>query len=221
MNIGSIQLSTIQDRVYDKLLEAMLAGRIAPGEKLTIEGTAKSMGVSLTPVRVALQKLESDNFISIGKNRRISVRELSADNLVELLEIRLLLECYAADKACKLRSEESLRKLEVLNKECNAAEDAESYLRANLEFHRIIYSEANMPMLEEVISLLWKRASPYLHILLRNKDDFNAGHFSRNHAGMLAAMRRKSAKAIRYWLTQDLTGAAALVKNRIERQRID
>jgi DNA-binding GntR family transcriptional regulator len=220
MDIGSIQLSTIQERVYDELLKAILAGRIAPGEKLTIEGIAKSMGVSLMPIRIALQKLESENFITVGKNRRIAVRELSVDNLLELLQIRLLLECFAADKACKLRSEESLSELEVLNEKCNAAENADAYLLANWEFHRVIYSQANMPMLEEVISLLWKRASPYLHILLRNEDDVKAGHFSRNHSGMLSAMQRKNAKSMRYWLTRDLTAASTLVGNRIKKERI-
>lgn len=219
MNIGFVRSSTIQNTVYEELLQAMLCGRITPGEKLTMEGIAKLMGVSLTPVRVALQKLESGNFITIGRNRRITVKELSTDNLLELLEIRLILECYTAEKACRTRSEESLSQLAAANEKCDTADDPDAYLQANREFHGIIYSQANMPMLEEIINLLWKRASPYLHILLRSEEDFKAGNFNKNHKGMLTAMVRKNPKAIKKWLTKDLTEAAKLVRRKLEKER--
>jgi DNA-binding GntR family transcriptional regulator len=220
IKIGSVQLSTIQDKVYDELLTSLLSGRISPGEKLTIESIATMMGVSLTPVRVALQRLEVENFIRIGKNRRITVTELSTNNLLELLKIRLMLECYAAEKACKYRSEESLIQLTATNEKCDASDDPDAYLLANREFHRIIYSEANMPMLEEIIGLLWKRASPYLHILLRSEDDFKAGNFNKNHKGMLTAMRQKDPREMKKWLTKDLTEAAKFVRRRLEKERI-
>ena len=219
IKLGSVQSSTIQNAVYEELLEGVLSGRISPGEKLTIENIAKLMGVSLTPVRVALQRLEVENFIRIGKNRRITVTELSANNLLELLEIRLMLECYAAEKACKRRSEESVIQLTAINDKCDAAETPDAYLQANREFHRIIYSEANMPMLEEIISLLWKRASPYLHILLRSEDDFKAGNFNKNHNGMLTAMRKRDPQGMKRWLTKDLTEAARFVRRRLEKER--
>ena len=101
--IKTIKSPTVQKAVYEELIDALLSGRIAPGEKITIEGLAKSMGVSIMPVRAALQKLEGENFITVGKNRRIIVTELTSENLVELLEIRLVLECYAAEKACTIR----------------------------------------------------------------------------------------------------------------------
>jgi DNA-binding GntR family transcriptional regulator len=220
IKIGSVQLSTIQNKVYDELLTSLLYGRISPGEKLTIESIARLMGVSLTPVRVALQRLEVENFIRIGKNRRITVTELSTNNLLELLKIRLMLECYAAEKACKYRSEESLIQLTATNDKCDASDDPDTYLQANREFHRIIYSEAKMPMLEEIIGLLWKRASPYLHILLRSEDDFKAGNFNKNHKGMLTAMRRKDPREMKKWLTKDLTEAARFVRRRLEKERI-
>ncbi len=219
MDIKNIRSSTIQNTVYEELLDAILSGRITPGEKITIEGLAKLMGVSLMPVRVALQKLEAENFITIGKNRRITVTELSPENLLELLKIRLMLECYAAEKACKIRSEDSLIQLERLNEQCANAKDANAYLQANKEFHRIIYSQAKMPMLEEIINSLWRRVSLYLHILLRYEEDFKAGDFNTNHVGMLKAMRNRDSKAIRKWLTKDLIEAAKLVKRRLEKEK--
>lgn len=140
MQMRTIKPPTVQKAVYEEVIEALLSGRIAPGAKITIEGLAKSMGVSIMPVRAALQKLEGENFITVGKNRRIIVTELTSENLVELLEIRLILECYAAAKACTMRSEESVVQLERVNEQCEKSKDADTYLLANKEFHRSIYS---------------------------------------------------------------------------------
>jgi DNA-binding GntR family transcriptional regulator len=219
LGIAPVRLSTIQNAVYEQLLKAMLSGRISPGEKLTIEGIATMMGVSLTPVRVALKKLESDNFIVIGKNRRITVTELSTENVLELLEVRLMLECRAAEIACERRNDACLDELAVVNRLCKTAESADAYLEANRQFHSTIYAQAGMPMLAEVIDALWNRASPYLHILLRSEQEFKAADFNENHNGMLAALAQRDPKAIRRWVTRDLTEAANLVKRRLETER--
>ena len=215
-DIKPIQSARIQDSVYEELLQAILSGSIRPGEKVILEELAKLMKVSVMPVRVALQKLDAGGFVTIGNNRRIRIAELSPENLLEIYKIRLMLECYAAEKACMLRREESLKRLEKLYHECIDAEDENAYLQANKEFHQIIYSEANMPILFEVIESLWNRSSPYLHILLRNEQDFKVGDFHTTHRGMLEAMQNKDPKAMQKWLTMDLRTAAELVKERLE-----
>jgi DNA-binding GntR family transcriptional regulator len=221
MDIKPVKQTTIQNSVYEELLKAILSGRIPPGERVTMEGLAQLLDVSLMPVRIALQKLEAGGFLSIGKNRRISIAGLSPENLLEILEIRLMLEGHAADKACQFRSEESLRRLEDLYTQCVKAKDENDYLRANREFHMTIYTEANMPILKEVIESLWNRFSPYLHILLRNEQDFQAGDFQKSHEGMLEAMRNQDRKAMRKWLTTDLKRGGKLVKQRLEIERKD
>jgi len=220
MQMKTIKPPTVQKAVYEEVIGALLSGRIAPGEKITIEGLAKSMGVSIMPVRAALQKLEGENFITVGKNRRIIVTELTSESLVELLEIRLILEGYAAQKACRIRSEESVVQLEKVNEECENAKDADTYLLANKEFHRIIYSQAKMPMLDEIIFSLWRRVSPYLRILLSYEEDFDAGNFNKTHRGMVKAFRDRDKKSIKKWLTQDLTEAATFVRRRLDKERI-
>jgi DNA-binding GntR family transcriptional regulator len=219
MQVRAIKPQTVQKAVYEEIIGALLSGRIAPGEKITIEGLAKSMGVSLMPVRAALQKLEGENFITVGKNRRILVKELTSESLDELLEIRLILECYAAQKACRIRSEEAVVQLEKVNEQCENAKDTDTYLLANKEFHRIIYSQAKMPMLDEIIFSLWRRVSPYLRILLSYEEDFDTGDFLKTHRGMLKAFRDRDKKAIKKWLTQDLTEAATFVQRRLDKER--
>ena len=219
MNIKPIESETIHNKVYEELLAAILSGRVPPGERITIEGIATIMNVSLMPVRLALQKLEAGGFVTVGKNRRFTVSELTPENLVELLEIRLLLECRAAETACRIRSETSLKELEKLHKRCTNAPDEDTYLEANRQFHAVIYREARMPILEEIIGSLWNRASPYLHILLRSEQEWESDKFNRHHQGMLDAMHEKDPVKICKWLTEDLTEAAKLVKGRLEKER--
>ena len=112
--LSPIQGKSLHERVYKELMGAILSGRIAPGESLTLEGISAELKVSLTPVREALRRLEAAGFICLGPNRRITVKELSPKNLREIYEIRLLLECFAAEKACQLRDEAVLDRLVVL-----------------------------------------------------------------------------------------------------------
>ena len=154
-----------------------------------MEGLANIMDVSIMPVRVALQRLEVGGFVTIGKNRRIRISELSPENLFEILEIRLLLECYAAEKACKTRSEAFLKRLEKIYRLCTRAKDENTYLQANREFHMTIYAEAKKPILMETIDTLWNRYSPYLHILLRNEQTYKTKVFHDPHGKIIEAMK--------------------------------
>lgn len=212
VDIKPIRSSRIQDNVYGQLLEAILSGSIPPGQRITMEGLANIMDVSIMPVRVALQKLEVGGFVTIGKNRRIRISELSPDNLFEILEIRLLLECYAAEKACKTRSDEFLKLLEKSYSRCIHAKDENTYLQANREFHMMIYAEAKKPILMETIDTLWNRYSPYLHILLRNEQTYKIKAFHDPHGKIIEAMKDKDPKAIRKWLAEDLGKAADIIK---------
>jgi len=211
MDIKPIQSATIQDQVYAELEKAIVSGRIPPGEKITIEGMAKLLKVSLMPVRVALQKLEAGGFVIIGKNRRILVNELTESELDEILELRLMLECRAGEKACRLRTEESVKELEELYKEMIKGQDEENYLLVNRRFHNAIYRQAGSPILLEMISSMWQRVSPYLHLFIRNREDWRTERYDHHHQEMLEALRGRDPERMCRWLTEDLTEAAKMM----------
>jgi DNA-binding GntR family transcriptional regulator len=211
MELKAIQTSTLQEAVYDELVSAILSGKIAPGERITLEKIARQLNVSIMPVREALRRLEAGGFVSIEKNKRIAVRELSSETLKEILEVRLILESVAIEKATKIRNEETISRLEELMKPLQVAENEEKILEANKEFHFTIYRQANMPILMEVITWLWERVSPYLHILIRTEKDWNRDNIIKIHAGMLEGMRHRNSAEVCKWLRLDLTEAAELI----------
>ena len=155
-------------------------------------------------------RLEAGNHI-FERNRRISVNELSVENLEKKLGARLLNECYLAAKAALRRSEESIKKLERIQEEIIKIEDIEFYLQRNREFHFTIYNEAGASVIVDIIRPLWERVYLYLHLLFRKDPTWNDRKWIRNHQQMLEGMKKKFAKQVSKWVKRDLTIAAQTV----------
>jgi DNA-binding GntR family transcriptional regulator len=201
-----IRSFTLQDGIFEELLNALVVGEITPGENITVKQVADRFKVSPMPAREALRRLESKGFIKVGHNRRLTVRRLSADELQQIVEIRLVLEVYAARKASQNRSEESVQKLEEILVRYSNAVNAEERLEINREFHHLIYQEAKLPLLVENIDLLWERASPYLAIDMRKNPRIDK--MIDFHRRMLEGMREKNPTEVKKWIQKDITNAA-------------
>ncbi|HUT71080.1 MAG TPA: GntR family transcriptional regulator [Desulfatiglandales bacterium] len=208
MVLRAIKSSTLQDSAYKQLFRAIIEGKIAPGERITMDGLAKQLQVSIMPIREAIRRLEAGGFLTI-KNRRIVVNELSEKNAHEILETRILLEGYVAEKASIRQSPKTLERLDELIQKMHQTKDLEIYLKANREFHTTIYREAGITVMLEIINSLWERYSPYFHML--NNIDWNSPELAETHNGMFEGMRQKDPKEVRRWLEKDLTIAADLI----------
>ena len=102
----------VRGKVYDFLKKAILSGRFHPGERLTEEHLAKSIGVSRTPVREALHKLASEGFIKPRRKRGFLVSGDSREEVEELFEIRSILEGYALRVVSEKISDQLLKQLQ-------------------------------------------------------------------------------------------------------------
>jgi DNA-binding GntR family transcriptional regulator len=85
----------IRERAYEYLKSAVLSGRFTPGERLTEEHLAREMGISRTPVREALRKLESEGLIKALETRGFVVSRDSREEVEEIFDIRAVLEGFA------------------------------------------------------------------------------------------------------------------------------
>ena len=214
MLLKKLRSVTLQDAVYEELVQAIISGRVKPGEKITLERVASDLDVSIMPVREAIRRLEARKFVTIERNKRIKVAELSKELFEQIAEIRLILETHAAEKASRLRSNKSLDNLEEAHRGYFESEEIEDLLKFNNEFHSIIYCEAKLPLLTETINSMWDMVLPYFCLDLRevlkepkawNKFKMDTYKF---HEGMLDGMRRKDPEAVKNWLAQDITKAA-------------
>jgi DNA-binding GntR family transcriptional regulator len=132
----------VREKVYEYLKSTILSGRFNPGKRLTEEHLAKEMGVSRTPVREALHKLELEGLIKPLETRGFIVSRDSKDEVEELFEIREILEGYALRIISEGISEQVI---EQLNGLIEKAEDAlrrkkiEEVFKWNTKFHDMLH----------------------------------------------------------------------------------
>jgi DNA-binding GntR family transcriptional regulator len=210
MTLKEIESATLKDSVYKQLSKAILSGAIPPGERLTLQGIAEQLNVSIMPVREAIRKLEAGKFITVQK-RKIIVNKLSPDNVYEILEARLLLEGHVAEKASLKRGIPTMDILEQTFEMMKGATDTDTYIQSNRLFHETLYEAGGTPVMMEIITSLWDRYTPYIAILNDRKQGWNNAYFVETHSGMLMGMRRKSPMEVRKWLEKDITTAADLI----------
>ncbi len=124
--ISQEYIRPIRDIVYQEIRKAIITGLYKPGDKLQEEDLAEKLGVSRTPVREALRKLEVEHFVIYYPHRGTVVSEIPADEVDELYQVRLLLETFIARKAAVKATAEDVKRLrEILAEEekCIAPDD--------------------------------------------------------------------------------------------------
>ncbi len=128
---------------YDKLFAAIEAGDLRPGDRLLETELAARFGVSRTPVREAIRRLEADGIVQHQPRVGAVVRTLGQQEIVELYEMRIVLEKTAATLAAKHASQAEIETLRGLNADmATAAHDPGKVAALNRQFHRCILDAA-------------------------------------------------------------------------------
>lgn len=158
MELTKLKRKRATDEVYEALRQAILGRSFKAGERLQVEEIAQKLGVSLTPVRHAIQQLATEGLIDIHPRSGTYVATLSAHDIEETFEIRCALECLAAEKALARITDAKVTRLRELLKllaEPVASEnDLKRHEKHNLELHRIIIDTAGNKRLAEMYESL-------------------------------------------------------------------
>ena len=137
-------------RVRDELQHAILEGVLQPGERLRAEALAQRFGTSRTPVREALLQLEAQGLVEVEPNRGAVVKAFDAADLLDLYELRALLEPAAAARAATRIEPDEIEQLQALTDEDASPE---RQMASNEQFHRIIVEAARSPRLTAAMRL--------------------------------------------------------------------
>jgi DNA-binding GntR family transcriptional regulator len=116
-----IPIVTASHSAYQWLYRAIVAGRIRPGERILERELAEGMGISRTPIREAIRKLEQDGLVEVTPHRGVAVRQLSATEAFEVYQIRAQLEGLAARLAAKRRDLIDIERLEKIHADAEEA----------------------------------------------------------------------------------------------------
>ena len=205
---------TLADQAYQRLHHELMTGALLPEQVLTVRGVAERFGVSLTPVREAVQRLVTERGLEVVGGRVIRVPRLDVETYREILKIRMDLEPLAAREAApRIAHDEILRLEGVMARHVAAirAGDARTTLAENTDFHLSIYRASRHPILVGIIETLWRRVGPTLNLLFPRYCGGLTGH--ENHLVAMEALHRRDAEALAKAVRDDLVhGSSFLVR---------
>jgi DNA-binding GntR family transcriptional regulator len=183
---------SLVDQVVESLRERIADGQIIPGETLRIESLAREFGISRTPVREAISKLEAQGLVVRRTGYAATVFEPLRPEVLELYEMRTALEPLAARLALPNVTLELLHELEELVRAMDNFEAANWYT-LNRRFHHALYVASERPFLVSTIDNLIARADPYIRIYFKAHD---LEQTQRDHRRILAGVQRDDAQEL-------------------------
>jgi len=144
------------DLVAALIRELVITGELGPGEQLRQRDLALRFGVSQTPVREAMRRLESEGLLVCDTHRGFTVVTPGDGRVEENFQIRAALESLGAALAARKIDADGLARLRDLNEQMRAlADDDPRYAELNREFHFTVYEYARSPLLLSLMRLLW------------------------------------------------------------------
>ncbi len=208
---------SVERQVYGALRLGLMSGTIQPGARLTIRTMSEELGVSPTPVREALKRLDADGALASRNKSAFVVYEPDRRDFEELFEIRLLLECQAIRGATEHASPADIERLTEVNAAYKRIVSSESrtipdLLAGNFRFHFEIYKLSGSAALVSLIETLWLRIGPTLHRY--SPPDGNITF----HSQMIEALEQKAPEMAVQALQNDLTAAFRVILPQLRRR---
>lgn len=147
----------LRDVVFNTLRQAILRGELKPGERLMEIQLANKLGVSRTPVREALHKLELEGLVLTVPRKGAEVADITEKSVQDVLEVRRALEALAIQLACDKMTDEQIKDLEQAAqtfKDCLDSEDVTKIAEADVAFHDIIHLATDNQRLIQLLNNL-------------------------------------------------------------------
>ncbi|MGI6119933.1 MAG: GntR family transcriptional regulator [Desulfosporosinus sp.] len=146
----------LREIVFESLRDAILNGILKPGERLMEIQLAKEMGVSRTPIREAIRKLELENFVVMIPRKGAYVAGVSMKDVADVFEIRSALEGLAAGLAAERITDDELEQMEqvLFISDSEDEIDLEKYINTDTEFHALIYQASRNERLVQILANL-------------------------------------------------------------------
>lgn len=166
----SIVYKTRTQLVVESLREKILSGEIKAGEPLRQAALATELNVSRIPIREALLQLEGEGLVVFEPHKGATATELNASQVDELFELRAMLEANLLANSLPRISHEKLEEatqlLKKLDKALGKENAANTWSKLNSDYHNCLYSAAERPQTQDLVSTLNKNADRYIRMHL-------------------------------------------------------
>ena len=174
-------MSRASDRAYHHIRSMILSGELQPGSQIREEALAELCGVSRTPVRDSLRRLEAEMFVRRNDSQRSFVADWSLDDLEDAFQLRCMLESHAAKRAAARITREQLLRMRMHNSQLKQAidvaiPDVPRFLDHNRQFHAIILEAANSERLSNMLVQVTEQP-----VILRTARQYDLENLRRSH----------------------------------------
>ncbi|QHQ36282.1 GntR family transcriptional regulator [Algicella marina] len=197
--------------VYRVLRARIMQGVMAPGASLTLRGIAAEFGVSMTPAREAARRLVAEGALKLSASGRISTTVLTRERIEELSAIRALLETELATRSLPRAHGALIDRMAEVHRQIETArynDDALTYVRLNLDFHRLLYLRAQAPAMLALVETVWLQLGPTMRQLY---DVHSRRQLAPTHDKILDALRDNDEPGLRVAIREDVTNGLRLL----------
>ena len=184
----------LREIVYDQLKRQILTGKISPGTRMMEISLADEMGVSRTPVREAIRKLEKEGLVTIEPRRGAYASNISVIDVIDTLEVREELEGFAAALAAERITNAEIDEMVAMTEkyaEAVTANDTEQIIHYDEMFHKAIVKASRNKTLIKISETVQELVLRFRYVYY---DDFSRyENMPREHREIIAAIRKGSA----------------------------
>jgi DNA-binding GntR family transcriptional regulator len=178
---------TKAEAAYVRLRAEVTGGMLSPGSALDQEGVAKRLGVSTTPLREAIRRLEGEGLLRVTAHKEVIVAPTSMSELRELYETRLALDPLAVKLAAERATDDERAYLRtMLTRSDDNSPTAR--LQENRLIHRTMYRACHNDILIDVLEGLWDRSDRYRYVIIDNADEDVDTAVAAEHASLIEAV---------------------------------
>lgn len=210
----------LRDVVFKTLRQAILKGELEPGERLMEIQLADRLGVSRTPIREAIRKLELEGLVLMIPRKGAEVAKISEKSLRDVLEIRRALDALAIELCIERMTDEDIQNLadaqEAFRKSVDSNE-AMVIAENDEHFHDVIYNSTNNPRLVQMLNNL--REQMYRYRLEYIKDSEKRQILVNEHDWILKAIRERNVAEAKTAIRQHVDNQVTTVAKNIKEQQ--
>ena len=226
LDLGPLQAlqerKSLGEHVFESLKHSIVRGKISPGEWLVESHIAETLGISRTPVREAIHKLEREGLIERQPRGGFTVLGFKRDDIEETFGIRSVLEGYAARLAAVKHSAQELKDLENKIDEFQNALDRKNMdllPTINTEFHDLLYSLSKSPKLINMINHLRDQIYRYRQMILKERKFATTSN--QDHKKMIKYIRRRDAEGAERLVREHILRGQEMALKEYDRQLQD
>lgn len=204
-SIDMNQFMPLREVVFTTLRQAILKGELPPGERLMEITLANKLGVSRTPIREAIRKLELEGLVVMIPRKGAHVAHITVQELNDVLEVRRGLEELAIRKACERITEEEVLKLEKAADEFSMLVDSNNLMalaEADVRFHDVIYESTHNRRLVQILNNLREQMYRYRMEYLKEADARRL--LDNEHKDICRAVREKDIQKAHDYICQHI-----------------